>query len=231
MRNNHRDDDDSDYDERGILKDGHTVSVKTWMRDSMPFHDGLGGAVGNKPGYVFDAHTSDAAALHRAQTRDFAKAELLNAWRGGLQDGDLFQFADRRMEVIGYSDAGKVRLADASEVDPDAVKEAAYTAYDAEVSQLWSKSFPHSGSMYEGGSCAINGARGIYKKDKDGKLICVKLFDKYDRTQPQNKTVKYKEPSDKEFELAGSLFDSEARSIKDEAYSDYQSELENAWRR
>ena len=33
MNNNYED--DNDYDENGILKDGRTVSVKTWMMDSL----------------------------------------------------------------------------------------------------------------------------------------------------------------------------------------------------
>ena len=84
--------------------------------------------------------------------------------------------------------------------------------------------------MYEGGQCSINRAIGRYGKDKDGKLICVKLPDKYDRTtKPQRNPEKYREFSQHEWELGGPL--SDAQLIKEAAYHAYLHELTNAWRR
>ena len=165
----------------------------------MRLTDAFGDIAGNRPGYVFDTQTDNE---HRTQTRDFQKAQLSAEWKGGLADGDLVKFAGRTMEVLGYSDAGKVRLADASEVDANTIKQQAYDEYKTDLSEMWSKGFPHSRSMHEGGSCAINGALGRYEK-KNGKLVCVKLPDKYDRNNPQSKPGKYKEPSDNEWAIAG----------------------------
>ena len=236
----------ADYDDDGdILKDGESMRVPMYFCDTMDaagnivethaqvldgsqrFHDGMGGAVGFRPGYVFDnAYASDAAALHRAQTRDFAKAELSAAWKGGLAQGDRVQFDGRMVEVLGHNDAGQVRIADASAVDAGAVREKMYAAYDAEVSALWSRGFPHGAKA--GDACAVGGAEGRLHEDKDGKLVCIPNKVQGHRTRPaRNETERdgrkvtqrdpfgrerstFAEPSENEWKVAGPVSDGQS---------------------
>ena len=121
-----RHDDDDDFDERGILKDGHKIRVSLMMRDGMSplqravaqhsvamrLHDGFGGPVGHKPGYVFstDASLNDARELayaaYDAELRDAYKHP--QGWRSGLDASDEARDA---MAVMDEREAA-YRLAD-----------------------------------------------------------------------------------------------------------------------
>jgi hypothetical protein len=80
------DDDDERYidavDERGLLRDGKAIRVGLMMADaarrSHPFlHDGYGGPIGGKPGYIL----SDAGQAIRDEAYRQSVVELGNAWR------------------------------------------------------------------------------------------------------------------------------------------------------
>ena len=121
--------DEDQFDERGILEDGAQVTVPMFCMDtldangnvietraqvldsSIRFHDGLGRAVGNRPGYVCRFEDEPAAKVWN-ETRDFQKAKLSAEWKGGLEDGDIVPLNGRNMQVVGFnSETGKVRLA------------------------------------------------------------------------------------------------------------------------
>ena len=98
--------DDDDFDENGVLRDGHSVRVPMMMRDGMTplqravaqhslamrLHDGRGGPIGHKPGFVY----STDASLNDAKERAYAAydAELRDAykhpqgWRGDIDAND-----------------------------------------------------------------------------------------------------------------------------------------------
>jgi hypothetical protein len=79
-------DDDERYidavDERGVLRDGKAIRVGLMMADaarrSHPFlHDGCGGPIGGKPGYI----VSDAGQATRDEPYRQMCDKLRNAWR------------------------------------------------------------------------------------------------------------------------------------------------------
>jgi hypothetical protein len=92
--------------ENGILKDGYAVSVPLMMRDgltplqrsvaehslAMRLHDGHGGAVGHKPGFVYstDASLNDAReAAYRAYDAEQRDAyKHLQGWRADIDASD-----------------------------------------------------------------------------------------------------------------------------------------------
>jgi hypothetical protein len=125
-----RHDDDEPFDERGILKDGRSVRLPMMLRDSnisqhslaMQLHDGRGGTVGHRPGYVFstDAFLSDAkqrayAAYEREQAEAYKHAQ---GWRGRL---------DASGELPGTQDGQSICDA----------REAAYRLADEELCNAW----------------------------------------------------------------------------------------------
>ena len=76
-----------------------------------------------------------------AERRDFEKAQLSAAWKGGLERGDRIRLGDR-MVVVGdrNPDTGKIRLHDAeveSWEDAESIRQQMYDEYDAEISNAW----------------------------------------------------------------------------------------------
>lgn len=83
-------DNDHDFDERGVLRDGRSVKVPMFAMDSASprdgrtrsgLHDGHGNPVGHRPGFV----VSDAVSQETRDAIEEAYAEYLdyiqNAWR------------------------------------------------------------------------------------------------------------------------------------------------------
>ena len=92
----------------------------------------------NQPGFVRIADSAERAQ-RRAEVRDFQKAELAAAYKGGLQAGDRLMLGDRQMEVVGHNpDTGKVQLADASLGDAESIKQDAYDAAERDLTTAWS---------------------------------------------------------------------------------------------
>jgi hypothetical protein len=87
----YRDEDDA-FDERGLLKHGHTARIRMTMRDAMRerdrprVHDGFGRPVGNRPGFLIDASRTarDARELAYRSYDDWA----CNRWRDQDEDDD-----------------------------------------------------------------------------------------------------------------------------------------------
>ena len=89
-RRNGRDVDEAEaLDERGILRDGYSVTTPMIMRDATPLqraiaqsearlHDGHGNAPGHRPGFVM----RDTFFDERDKARAEYEAELCSAWRG-----------------------------------------------------------------------------------------------------------------------------------------------------
>ena len=138
-------DDEDAADENGILRDGARIRVGVQMLDSAgrPLVDGLGQplAGGSRcSGYVFvDEHKGS----QRAVDHELRKAQLSAAWRGGLRAGDQLTIGDQRLDVLGYNADDRLVLADASELDreagldADSIKQQAYDAAVAELSNAW----------------------------------------------------------------------------------------------
>jgi hypothetical protein len=74
-----------DFDEHGLLRDGHRYRVPMTLRDSKPkptqhLHDGHGNQIGHRPGWVVATNPLNVA--QRQQAHDAYLDELTNAWRG-----------------------------------------------------------------------------------------------------------------------------------------------------
>jgi hypothetical protein len=107
---------DDDFDENGILKDGHSYRVPMMMCDSAGgsarLHDGRGNSVGHKPGYILNDATNDA----RQQARDAYEHDLTTAWRHAAGEGTA-----PAKDALPTMDA----------------RSAAYDSYDREISEQW----------------------------------------------------------------------------------------------
>lgn len=216
--------DEDEDDDDNIMRDGEVVRVPLYMKNSMGnvLCDANGRplpAGGRRSGYVFsDTRVADRADRY-AQHRDFQKAELASRWRGGFQEGDFLKMGDRDMCVTGHNpDNGKVLLSDASQLNAEAIKREAYDAYNHDITNAWRTrptvySWDKPGDDdKEGAACVASGAVGQWRRDKDGKLVCV----------PN---------SDNEFALAGPLSDSQVDAIRRDAWLELVEALQNAWRR
>ena len=133
--------DDEDENDSRIVRDGETVRVSMFAMDStqreiaarFPRSRAL-----YQPSFVSDVETAfdQEAALDAQERRDFEKAQLSAAWKGGFQAGDRIRLGDRDMVVDGRNPAnGKVRLRDAE--DAEALLDAAYAEYDYELTNAW----------------------------------------------------------------------------------------------
>ena len=119
-------------DEDGILRDGFSVTVPMTMRDSgmtplqrsiaqsaAQLHDGRGGAVGHRPGYV----VSTDASLNDAKERAYATydAELRDAYKHPQGCRGDIDASDEAHDAMAMMDE----------------RERAYAAYDAAVTDAW----------------------------------------------------------------------------------------------
>jgi hypothetical protein len=131
----------SHYDEDDEqIRDGETVRVPMYCMDSLQRSvAGLSQSrARHQPSFVSDVETAfdQEAALDAQERRDFEKAQLSAAWKGGFQAGDRIRLGDRDMVVDGRNPAnGKVRLRDAE--DAEALLDAAYAEYDYELTNAW----------------------------------------------------------------------------------------------
>jgi hypothetical protein len=128
-----RQNDDDDYDERGVLKDGRKIRVSLMMRDGMSplqravaqhsvamrLHDGFGGPVGHKPGYVF----STDASLNDAKERAYAAydAELCEAYKHPQGCCGDIEASDEAHDARAVMDK----------------RARAYAVYDADLANAW----------------------------------------------------------------------------------------------
>ena len=125
--------------DEGIVKDGVSVRYPLYLEDSLDrrLTDVMGtplSTTGRTSGYVF----ADTNAARCQERRDFQKAELSARYKGGLQTGDHLTLSDRNMEVIGRNpDNDKVRLADTSTLDAEAIKQEALDAYNQDITNAW----------------------------------------------------------------------------------------------
>ena len=149
------DDEDDDFDERGILKDGRRVRVPLHMMDSVQrsvaiSRAGVTDAFGNgglalhRPGARYasvrginDADLEDAHSHKRVELNDFADAELCARYRGGLQVGDIVTLDNERNVVTKRDADGRTTLRPLSADEAHDAVEAAYRLYDQEISERW----------------------------------------------------------------------------------------------
>jgi|ERR1019366_5313085 hypothetical protein len=91
-------DDDDDFDENGVLRDGRSIHVPLMMCDSIQrevarhglatrLHDGRGGPVGHRPSFVYstDASLNDA----REEAYRLYDQEMGERWRHGDAGGEF----------------------------------------------------------------------------------------------------------------------------------------------
>ena len=212
-------DDDDDFDENGLLKDGKSARVRLEMRDSAGYLlvDASGRplpAEGRTAGYVF----ADANAERRVQDYDFQKAELSSRWKGGLEAGDHLTIGDKRFEILGTNpNNGKLVFADTEGLDAGEIKQQAYNDGVAATVNAW-KTRPVT-DQEPGDACTTaEGIQGHWRRGQNGKLVC----------KPSGDC----EPSDNEWAMSGPLSDqSDAQAIKDAARLEYEDNLRNAWRK
>ena len=136
----------SHYDEDDEqIRDGKTVRVPMYCMDSLQRSvAGLSQSrARHQPSFVSDVETAfdQEAALDAQERRDFEKAQLSAAWKGGLQAGDRIRLGDR-IVVVGdrNPDTGKLRLHDVeveSWEDAETIRQQAYDAYDRELETAW----------------------------------------------------------------------------------------------
>ena len=126
-------DEDEALDERGSLRDGYAVTVPMTMRDqasltplqrsiaqsAAQLHDGRGGAVGHRPGYV----VSTDASLNDAKERAYATydAELRDAYKHPQGCRGDIDASDEAHDAMAMMDE----------------RERAYAAYDAAITDAW----------------------------------------------------------------------------------------------
>lgn len=208
-------DDDDDFDENGILKDGKRVRVPCMMRDSAD-------NVASVPRWAMDKAARmlgrDSATnpdwLKRQEGYNTYELDLANRWRGGVTDlraGDVVTTSDGH-GVVKSHENGRLVIADATKLDSETVKQSAYDSYDREISTAWMRT-SDADKPRVGAECSYAGYPGHYERDQHGNLVCT----------PDDK-------SDKENALAGPLSDAERIKVKDEMYSAYKADLQNAWR-
>ena len=216
-------------DDDTVLRDGEYVRVPLMMRDGdddgdnfLTDSDGrvLTDAFGeplftkyNRRGFVY----IDADRSVREENYQLRKAELSNAWKGGLQDGDHVDIDGRNMEVIGRNvDNGKLVLADTAELDADDIKRTAYNDGVAAMNDAW-RTRPTTDAE-PGNACRTSeGQSGKWRRGSNGQLVC--------------RADNEREPSDNEWAMSGPLSDSQCDEIKEQAWRDSCEALENAWRR
>ena len=153
----------------GTLRPNTRMHVPTFMTDSAGnvFTDALGEPLSphyGRPGYIYQDGRDIA---NRELNRDLRNAELSNAWKGGLQEGDNVTMGDRRMEVVGHNvDTGKTILADTAELDTDELKRAVYEDGVQAMNDAWRT---RSTDNEPGGACVTSeGAQGKWVRGKDG---------------------------------------------------------------
>lgn len=201
--------DEDAFDENGILQPGKRLRHPQYMMDSA--------ASGNPvPQWALDKAAQmlgrDAATTPDWQQRqniyNCYKLDISNRWHGGgvesLRAGDVVSGG-----IVKSHDNGRLVIADASKLDSETIKQQMYDAYDHDISTAWMR----DRNAEAGGSCTVNGQTGKWRKDNDGKLVCCP------------------DKAAHEFEMAGPLSDSKRYAVRDEAYSQYEADLQNAWRR
>jgi hypothetical protein len=152
-------DDDQDVFENGILRDAaifrNRMSMKDAMRERPRVHDGHGGVVGTRPGFVIsDVNRDQIRRAYLDYERDLISAYkdqpagaypyaahlegtacTINGWPGHLRKrGDV---------LVCVPDNGNDDNPDLEEAQSDSVKDHSqkmqqlYAAYDADLSQQW----------------------------------------------------------------------------------------------
>jgi hypothetical protein len=121
-------DDDERYidavDERGVLRDGKAIRVGLMMADAARrgtplVHDGYGGPIGGKPGFI----VSDAGQATRDQAYRQMCDELRNAWRQPAGNAAPRSDTAPRHPI--------------SAADAQAIRDAAYREMCHELSNAW----------------------------------------------------------------------------------------------
>jgi hypothetical protein len=160
--NNTNNDDDDAFDERGLLRDGRIYRVHMSMRDAMwardqqrspVLHDGRGGPVGPRPGFIL----SDASNDQRQQAYADYQRDLLDAYKNrpagassvdpiGAQEDDLCtvrnaEFPEDQLKgrLVCVPDRQR-QQARGSQPDLERAqseREAAYRAYDQQIRDAW----------------------------------------------------------------------------------------------
>ncbi len=151
--------DDDPFDERGVLRDGRTAITSVMLRDSADnswrkemdrrFHDGHGGSVGHRPGFVVGRSVNNDARERAYATYD---AEIGRAWanapvgagdRGqrGAQEGDQCTIDGAPGHMRMVPNVGLQCVADRSTDRADGrvvdARQQAYLDYDKSVSEAW----------------------------------------------------------------------------------------------
>jgi hypothetical protein len=138
---------DDAFDERGLLKDGHVARVRMTLKDGAHprLHDGRGGQVGCRPGFLVSdvGHEAKAEALWEYENW------LTNRWRDqrprDQQEGQSCTTSGGDPGTLQWRDGDLVCVADDDEPDAasDSVKDhkqkmaQLYSNYDRELANAW----------------------------------------------------------------------------------------------
>jgi hypothetical protein len=76
------------------------------------------------------------------RARDESTLAMENAWKGGLAPGDVINFGGKTMVVDSGPATGRPVLRDASKVDGDERKQAAYSDGVRDMTDAWAKKPP-----------------------------------------------------------------------------------------
>jgi hypothetical protein len=142
-----------------------------------------------------------------------------------LQDGQALRVSLRMMDSLQRSVAGLPALhqpgfaSDAQPVfdeDAETARQEAYAAYDAEAGSAWMRDEDR-----------------VVERDSEGRVVSTysrrrRKSTRRDRFGRVRAEYEREEPDEREFEIAGPL--SDAESIRDAAYAEYDQEISNAWR-
>jgi hypothetical protein len=160
------DDDDDDDFENGVLKDGHSFRVpfrmcdslqrsvaqhfsgrnSPPMRDATRLHDGHGGRVGHKPGFIVSDAVADDAC--RKAYRDYSDA-LTNAWRHDAAPPGAYPLSSGEGTACTINGAlgtlvreGRWLVCKPSQQDASTLdaRDKAYTDYENELTNAWRRS-------------------------------------------------------------------------------------------
>lgn len=214
---------DDAFDEEGLLKDGQRLRTSMFAMDSLQrsvavnVTDAFGessDAALNRPGGRFSSDTTNDSdrARKRAETYEFADAERSAEYRGGLQVGDTIDLSGKRYTVSERGRDGRTRLI----VDKRSAEEAkavAYETYDAEIQRQWQTGAASDAVAKEGDACTTaDGRRGRVVR-RNMALVCEPIQRQFNGSE------------DSLLELV-----EQHRSVTDAAYSDYDRDIEKAWR-
>ena len=131
------------FDENGIIRDGVTTRFPIFMTDSSGnvLTDAMGAPLDpsyTRRGYVFTDNINRERPIDNSHP-DVQKAYIGNAWKNGVEPGDVVNINGRQMIGTHFTDEGSVEFVDVSTLDGDELKKRAFDEYRAHLSGAWKK--------------------------------------------------------------------------------------------